>query len=395
MPINITELHPALLKSKEIATQQYVDDNSVDLTNYYTSQEVLDAIASDTTTIDGSRIVTGTIDASKIDASQLYVDAANITGRLKAKILEGAMIHGGYIEGAVIKTAYIDLEGDGTTLVSSYTGCTANSLGAIETAAGWRLPVVYTVYPESNYLHAGARDQSWSTSLQSMTPYEYNIDFPWGVYAYDACQINSTNRLRNPKVLARGLIEDNITIFKMDVIPIQSFGRMNPGYMTISLKFGDTIVGSLDTSFEYSNYTMWFKIDGVKVGAWQFNNDHPGQADPINAFGGDYFWFPEYSKNVTWGGIKFKIIFNKGAQSVFGSYNDIHGDQKLHIMMDTGGNNMMDTDLTGSNAGITLSVIGKDYGEVQLDPNNYYSPKYTGANVYLYSPASAKFQNNA
>lgn len=61
MPLNVGNLVPASLKSKEVATQEYVDSKG-----YVTSAAVQDAIANDTTTIDGSRITTGSIDASLI-----------------------------------------------------------------------------------------------------------------------------------------------------------------------------------------------------------------------------------------------------------------------------------------------------------------------------------------
>lgn len=65
MPLNVGNLVPASLKSKEVATQEYVD-NGILNSGYVTSEAVQEAIANDTTTIDGSRITTGSIDASLI-----------------------------------------------------------------------------------------------------------------------------------------------------------------------------------------------------------------------------------------------------------------------------------------------------------------------------------------
>ena len=50
-------------------------------------------LANGTTTIDGGCIKTGTIDADRIDADNLYVNAANITGELTAARLRGSTIY--------------------------------------------------------------------------------------------------------------------------------------------------------------------------------------------------------------------------------------------------------------------------------------------------------------
>jgi hypothetical protein len=76
MNLNVARLVPASLKAKEVATQEYVDTsvNSIDLSEYTTNQDVLNAIANDTTTIDGSRITTGVIDAARINTDGLIAE---------------------------------------------------------------------------------------------------------------------------------------------------------------------------------------------------------------------------------------------------------------------------------------------------------------------------------
>jgi len=73
MPLNVGNLVPASLKSKEVATQEYVD-NGILNSGYVLPEEVAQAINTNTTTIDGAKITTGSINASDIATGVLSLN---------------------------------------------------------------------------------------------------------------------------------------------------------------------------------------------------------------------------------------------------------------------------------------------------------------------------------
>ena len=82
MPLNISTITPAVLKAKEVATQEYVDNttaNALAGSGFVLPSEVAAAINNNITTIDGSKITTGTIQAGAIAAEAITADklAAN------------------------------------------------------------------------------------------------------------------------------------------------------------------------------------------------------------------------------------------------------------------------------------------------------------------------------
>ena len=91
-----------------------------ELTNdlgYVVPSEVAAAINNNTTTIDGSKITTGTIQAGAIAAGAITADKISsnaIDGRyITGGTIEGAFIKGANIVGAVIKSSWLDFSGSG------------------------------------------------------------------------------------------------------------------------------------------------------------------------------------------------------------------------------------------------------------------------------------------
>ena len=71
MPINTATITPASLKAKEVATEDYVDSavSNVSIDDATWQTKVQQALDSDTTTIDGAKITTGSINANRLGAN--------------------------------------------------------------------------------------------------------------------------------------------------------------------------------------------------------------------------------------------------------------------------------------------------------------------------------------
>ena len=77
MPLNLSTIKPAVLKAKEVATQEYVDNttaNALAGSGFVLPADVAAAINNNTTTINGSKITTGTIKAGAIAAGAITAD---------------------------------------------------------------------------------------------------------------------------------------------------------------------------------------------------------------------------------------------------------------------------------------------------------------------------------
>ena len=75
MPLNLSSIKPASLKSKEVATKEYVDVTTASAiagSGFVLPSEVAAAINNNTTTIDGSKITVGTIRTRAIVAKNKY-----------------------------------------------------------------------------------------------------------------------------------------------------------------------------------------------------------------------------------------------------------------------------------------------------------------------------------
>lgn len=132
MAINISTIKPASLKSKNVATEEYVDtgianiDVSAPIENNnnlfaqrlgYTNYAAMVAAASSgQTIINGGYVNTTLINANSITANQINtvgLIAENISAsEIVGKTITGGVINGARINGAVIKASYLDLNGD-------------------------------------------------------------------------------------------------------------------------------------------------------------------------------------------------------------------------------------------------------------------------------------------
>lgn len=94
MPLNISTILPAVLKAKEVATQEYVDTttaNAIAGSGFVLPTEVAAAINNNTTTIDGSKITTGTIQAGAIAAGAITTDKLAAGSITTNKIAAGSV----------------------------------------------------------------------------------------------------------------------------------------------------------------------------------------------------------------------------------------------------------------------------------------------------------------
>ena len=83
MPLNLSTIKPAVLKAKEVATQEYVDNTTASAlanSGFVLPKEVAAAINNNTTTIDGSKITTWTIQAGAIAAGAITTDMLSLKG---------------------------------------------------------------------------------------------------------------------------------------------------------------------------------------------------------------------------------------------------------------------------------------------------------------------------
>ena len=93
------------------ATPQITFNGKVSFTNVTGTSSLALKDMSNVTTIDGGKIVTGSIAAGKINTTDLIaenISASEIVG----KTITGGVINGARINGAVIKASYLDLNGD-------------------------------------------------------------------------------------------------------------------------------------------------------------------------------------------------------------------------------------------------------------------------------------------
>lgn len=130
MALNIATITPAVLKAKEVATEDYVDTavSNMTISDATWQAKVQEAVNNNATTIDGSHIVTGSIAADKIAANTIstnqiavgtgivngYVQSSDFTGiggpgfRLKSNAAGTSAdpsIYGAYIKGTTVEGA--------------------------------------------------------------------------------------------------------------------------------------------------------------------------------------------------------------------------------------------------------------------------------------------------
>jgi hypothetical protein len=182
MAINSLTLRPAVLKAKDVATiadieanaailRQYADE-AINMSGYVLPEDVADAINNNTTTIEGSKITTGSISASKINTQGLIaenISADTIIGKnIAGGSISGVNIEGVNITGAVIKASWIDYTSVGaltdwavyttSTIPSQYAANFAhNNDGTLTVSGGYvKLPTVSGVMSVPATASAGA-----------------------------------------------------------------------------------------------------------------------------------------------------------------------------------------------------------------------------------------------
>ena len=280
MAIDILTLTPASLKAKEVATLEDVES----------------AIVNDTTIIDGSRIITGSIEASSINTTGLYADG--IAGnKIYGNEIIGGTIEGAYIEGAVIKSSWIDLQSTGYLTDWQYftTGnpppseyldnFAKDDTGALITPNGYyRLPkekiasfvainkgnygrsyhnvgysdVMYDIITNDEYqtpsTNRVARSKPSFTVTNSsnsfLNPYNYNANITFS--PMDLMGFKAT--CDNHRIQGRLNIGD-------DYIWIDT-GRMHPGTTWNTLQVS---IGGVVSNYSLIGYTRYFTIKGLPI----------------------------------------------------------------------------------------------------------------------------------
>jgi hypothetical protein len=134
MALNLTNLTPASLKSKNVATEDYVDTNITN-SGYVLPDGVAEAINTNTTTIDGAKITTGSITAGQIATGTLtaneiaantitagnlnVTDLSAVSANLGTISVDTANIASGAITNAKIANAAITTAKIGTAQVDT------------------------------------------------------------------------------------------------------------------------------------------------------------------------------------------------------------------------------------------------------------------------------------
>ena len=145
MGLNIATIQPAIEKSKNVATESYVDTSvaNIDISQtlntnndtfaqrlgYINYADMVAAATAGQTIINGGYIRTSLIQANSIVANQINtvglvaenissntIDGKTITGGL----IEGTIINGVVITGATIRASYLDLDGELEVLTNFY-----------------------------------------------------------------------------------------------------------------------------------------------------------------------------------------------------------------------------------------------------------------------------------
>lgn len=140
MPLNISNITPASIKAKNVATEEYVDtglaniDVSGDIANnneifaqklgYSNYATMVAAASAGNTVINGGYINTGLLQVGSVTASKINTDgliAENISATdIIGKNIIGSTLKGAYITGSTIKASYLDLDGELSLLTDFY-----------------------------------------------------------------------------------------------------------------------------------------------------------------------------------------------------------------------------------------------------------------------------------
>lgn len=212
MALNIATITPAVLKAKEVATEDYVDTavSNMTISDATWQAKVQEAVNNDMTTINGSHIITGTIGANQIAANSITGNniAANVA--MSAPIINGGVINGGVINGvnitgAVIKASWIDYSSTGhltnwvyftpktmpTQYAANFAHNSTNGSLLVDSNGYVRLPKVSKVIIDSYSYKGGSA--AGINNIGSLTFPGYSTD----IRSYDNYTTTSTRRLLN------------------------------------------------------------------------------------------------------------------------------------------------------------------------------------------------------
>ena len=298
MGLNIATIQPAIEKSKNVATEQYVDTSvaNIDISNtlntnndafaqrlgYSSYADMVAAATNGKTIINGGYLRGELIEANSINAGQ--IDAYAITGKqITGGTINGTDINGVRITGAIIKASYIDYT---TNLALSnwqyYTPATippayaanfahhndgsllVDSQGYVRLPAQSGFKTTGTIKTLGGDIAVGGG----STSV----PYNATYNEVFNVYPWNDYTINTLNRAIYPEVNTTYLsgefrIDTYCTIRNYNQRQQEIDGSYN--YYDFYIKFlGDTIQGHAYINTNSSGTDSWrtWYVNGSGVG---------------------------------------------------------------------------------------------------------------------------------
>lgn len=332
MGLNISTIQPAIEKSKNVATENYVDTSiaNIDISQtlntnndlfaqrlgYLSYADMVAAATNGQTIINGGYIQGELIAANSINAGQ--IDAYAITGKqITGGTINGTDINGVRITGAIIKASFID-----------YTSNLALSNWQYFTPSN--VPVAYIgnfahhndgslLVDSQGYVRLPAQSGFKTTGTiktlggdigvgggRTGVPYNATYNEAFNVYPWDDYTINTLNRAIYPEVNTTYLSGE----FRIDTYC--TIRNYNPGqqgidgshnYYDFYIKFlGDTIQGHAYINTNSSGTDSWraWIVNGVNVGTSYsktvkgitytlssesylhvYQNPRPGSWDPI------------------------------------------------------------------------------------------------------------------
>ncbi len=224
--------------------------------------EVAAAINNNTTTINGSKITTGSIAADRINTYGLIAENISSTS-LDSKTITSSTIKGAYIEGAIIKASYLDLDGELEVLtnyhipVSSYNAVTMPNAIYLPSVPEYRLTSISNINIAASQSY-GTGEIIIEQNSQSFVSNSVFCDIP--IYAYNSYTVISTNRCVK--------IRPDALIFNT-VLSIPFTGLAHPIYLaeygsssTITIYFGDlTLFTIIFTRIALG----WYKVYTISV----------------------------------------------------------------------------------------------------------------------------------
>lgn len=272
MAINVETLAPASLKSKNVATEQYVDtsvaniDVSGDISanndvfaqklGYANYAAMVSAAASGKTVVNGGYINTGLIQAGAITANKINTDgliAENISAStINGKTITGSTISGAVITGAIVKASYLDLDGELEVLTNYHiTPAMYNSNPSLYTDAvymsgtnEWRIPSI------SNILNSISKVQQ----ISEPNPTWRNIPLSGGIYSYNISNVGNNNKC--VKIRPRFNILTEIRIMDTDI----RVGGGEPNDLTVDFCYIKVCGVNYARVYQYYLTSGWWYI---------------------------------------------------------------------------------------------------------------------------------------